>query len=172
MAAFHESSRFPFVRGLEAAFVPVLAELDRLRPDDFVPAPDSLTQVADGYDETGWLWYALVDDHGPHAPHAARCPATLRALADVPGLVNAGFSLFRPGTHLYPHQGERPGVLRCHLALRVPGGDVAIRCGTDVRTWVAGECLVFDDTYLHDAWNHADTDRVVLLVTFRSAGTR
>jgi beta-hydroxylase len=151
MGAFHDPSRFPFVRSLEAAFASVRTELERLRAEDFVAAPDSLTQVADGYDETGWLWYALADERGPHPAHAARCPATMHALATVPGLVNAGFSWFKPGTHLYPHQGERPGVLRCHLPLRVPYGDCAIRSGADVRTWVPGECLVFDDTFLHDA---------------------
>ena len=168
MPPLHDPSRFPFVTALEAAFPQVRAELDRLPTDAFAPSPDSLTQVADGYDETGWLWYALVDDTGPNAAHAAQCPATLQALRAVPGLVNAGFSLFRPGTHLYPHQGERAGVLRCHLALRVPVGDVALRIGADVVPWQPGRCVVFDDTHLHDAWNHGLGDRVVLLVTFRT----
>lgn len=171
MPAFHDPAAFPFVPALQRAAPTILAELQQLAPADFYDAPDSLTTVEGRYDERGWHYYALfgsdeVDDSGD-AARRARCPATAAACASVPGLVNAGFSCFRPGTHLYPHHGELAGVLRCHLGLVVPAGDVALRFGDDVRRWLAGQCLVFDDTFEHEAWNHADADRVVLLVTFR-----
>jgi beta-hydroxylase len=100
------------------------------------------------------------------AANRARCPATVRACSAVPGLVNAGFSLLQPGTHLYPHRGEMTGVLRCHLPLVVPAGDVALRIGGAVHRWLPGRCVVFDDTFEHEAWNRGAGDRVVLLVTF------
>ena len=81
-------------------------------------------------------------------------------------MLNAGFSLFRPGTHLYPHSGEIPNVLRCHLPLVVPVGDQGLRIGGETRVWQPGKCLVFDDTFEHEAWNRGDGDRVVLLVKF------
>ena len=173
VSAFHDPREFAFVPLLEAAFEAVLAELRALEPGDFMESPDSLTTVAGGYDETGWRYFALHGDGVRLDEHRRRCPTTARVCAAVPGLVNAGFSLFRPGTHLYPHRGERRGVLRCHLPLVVPKGDVGLRFGGETRTWRAGECLVFDDTFEHDAWNHTDGDRVVLLVTFeRDAGGR
>jgi hypothetical protein len=98
--ALPDPQRFAFVPALEAAFPSILAELQALTPDDFAPSPDSLTEVRDGYDETGWHWFGLfgeVDDPTLVA-HRARCPATVAACAAVPGLVNAGLSLFRPGT--------------------------------------------------------------------------
>ncbi len=173
--AFRDPGAFAFVPALEAAAEHIRAEclaLDRER--DFVDSPDSLTSVADGYDETGWRWFGLVDAGSAAddrlARNRARCPATAAACAAVPGLVNAGFSLFRPGTRLYPHRGEMAGVLRCHLALVVPdGGDCALRCGGDVRRWTPGRCLVFDDTFEHDAWNRGSGDRIVLIVTFANA---
>ena len=88
----------------------------------------------------------------------------------MPFLANAGFSCFRPGTHLYPHHGELHGVLRCHLPLVVPEGDVALRFADDVRRWQPARCIVFDDTFEHEAWNHASSDRIVLLVTFAAPG--
>lgn len=167
MSAFRDPRAFAFVAPLEARYDAIAAELDALSPDDdFVPSPDSLTTVADGYDETGWSWFPLFGEGEAPERHRLRCPATARACAAVPGLVNAGFSLLRPGTHLYPHRGELEGVLRCHLALRVPCGDVAIRIGGETRGWEAGRCLVFDDTYEHEAWNRGASERVVLLVTF------
>jgi beta-hydroxylase len=172
LTAFRDRAGFPFVQALEAAFAAMLAELRALGRDDFVDSPDSLTTVADGYDETGWRWFPLFGGAPDPAANRARCPATARACAAVTGLVNAGFSLLSPGTHLYPHRGEMKDVLRCHLPLVVPSGDVALRIGTEVRRWQPGRCLIFDDTYEHEAWNHGASDRVVLLVTFAVARGR
>ncbi len=165
MTAFFCTDRFAFVRGLEASFGVIRRDLQQLTAADFVASPDSLTTVADGYDETGWSWYGLFGGDGD-AARRVHCPATARALDAVPGLVNAGFSRFCPGTHLYPHCGELGGVLRCHLPLLVPDGDVALRIGSEVRRWQPGRCVVFDDNLEHDAWNRGASDRVVLLITF------
>lgn len=164
--AFHDPHEYAFVPALEAAFGAIREEVRALDGSAFAESPDSLTTRADGYDETGWLYLALCGEDG-RAEHAARCPATLRACAAVPRLVNAGFSRFRPGTHLFPHRGELRGVLRCHLPLLVPPGDVGLRVGDETRRPEPGRCLVFDDTLEHDAWNRGSGDRVVLLVTFR-----
>lgn len=165
---FADSTQFPFAVALESAFPRVLAEVLRLDGErDFVASPDSLTTVADGYDETGWRWFGLFGENERLAAHRERCPETARACAAVPGLVNAGFSWFLPGTHLYPHQGEMRGVLRCHLPLVVPAGDVGLRVGDEVHRWSPGKCVVFDDTAEHDAWNRGTGNRILLLVTFR-----
>ena len=164
-SGFQDPRQFAFVRGLEAAFEDVLAELGELGDSEFRPSPDSLTTVAHGYDETGWLYFDLWGGDGSEAKRRC-CPRTARACAAVPGMANAGFSLLRPGTHLYPHRGEMTGVLRCHLPLLVPTGDVGLRIGGETRSWQPGRCLVFDDTLEHEAWNRGDGDRVVLLVTF------
>lgn len=162
---FPDPATFPFVTALEAAFSTLLAELHSLPDDAFVESPDSLSVASPGYDERGWLWMPLLGS-AHDAAHQARCPAMAAAIAAVPGVRNAGLSLLRPGTHLEPHCGELPGVLRCHLALVVPRGDVGIRAGTQVRSWHAGRCLILDDSFEHEAWNHGDGDRVVLLITF------
>ncbi len=163
---FHDPHSFPFVASLEATFGDILRELGALGHADFVESPDSLTTVSGGYDETGWRYFALHGEEGLEG-NRARCPFTATASAAVPGLVNAGFSLLRPGTHLHPHRGELRGVLRCHFALVVPSGDFGLRVGGDTRRWQPGHCLAFDDTFEHEAWNHGDGDRVVLIVTFR-----
>ena len=162
---FRDPQSFAFVPTLEASCAEILAELSALPPSAFAPSVDSLTSVSDGYDETGWLYYNL---HGGESAdrNRAACPLTARACAAVPGMRNAGFSLFRPGTHLYPHRGEFPGVLRCHLPLLVPDGDLGIRFGDEIRVWEPGRCLIIDDTFEHEAWNRGGDDRVVLLVTF------
>lgn len=163
---FHDPRHFEIATTLETAFGAILGELRALSSGDFAESPDSLTTVAGGYDETGWRYFALFGDGADCEAHRRRCPETTRVCRAIAGLRNAGFSLFRPGTHLYPHRGELAGVLRCHLGLIVPRGDVALRIGGETRAWSAGRCLVFDDTSEHEAWNHGDGERVVLIVTF------
>jgi beta-hydroxylase len=63
-------------------------------------------------------------------------------------------------------------VLRCHLGLEIPSGDLGLRIGGETRVWQPGKCLVFDDTAEHEAWNHTDADRVVLIVTFERRAIR
>ena len=164
---FLEPRAFDFVVNLETSYAAIRAELDALGDDDFQPSPDSLTTVADGYDETGWSYCELHGAPGAEAVRA-RCPVAARVAAAVPGMRNAGFSRLAPGTHLYPHRGELASVLRCHLPLVVPAGDLGLRIGSETRRWLVGRCLVFDDTFEHEAWNHGDGDRIVLLITFRS----
>jgi beta-hydroxylase len=172
MSAFRDPEDFEFIAELEAEFEPILAELRALAPSDFRESPDSLTAVANGYDETGWRYFALFGEGSELEANRARCPRTASACSRIAGLVNAGFSLFLPGTHLYPHRGERVGELRCHLALVIPEGDVALRFGAETRGWVAGRCLVFDDKFEHEAWNRGDGERIVLIVTFAADAPR
>ncbi|EWM28450.1 aspartyl asparaginyl beta-hydroxylase [Nannochloropsis gaditana] len=49
------------------------------------------------------------------------------------------------------------------LQARLPCG---IRIGDQVREWVEGKCLVFDDAYEHEVWNLTEEERVLLLVDF------
>ena len=166
VSAFRDPGGLDFVPVLESAFESILAELLTLERAAFPESPDSLTVVRDGHDERGWRYFGLYGEGADLDANRRRCPETARVCASVPRLVNAGFSLFLPGTHLYPHHGELRGVLRCHLALVVPGGDVGLRSGGETRRWQPGRCLVFDDTIEHEAWNHGGGERVVLIVTF------
>jgi aspartyl/asparaginyl beta-hydroxylase (cupin superfamily) len=42
--------------------------------------------------------------------------------------------------------------------------------GLETRSWGEGECLVFDDTVEHEAWNRSAKTRVVLLLDFLRPG--
>jgi aspartate beta-hydroxylase len=47
--------------------------------------------------------------------------------------------------------------------LIVPEDCGALRVGGEARRWRVGECLVFDDSFVHEAWNDSDHTRVVLI---------
>jgi beta-hydroxylase len=45
-----------------------------------------------------------------------------------------------------------------------------MRVGSEARSWREGECMIFDDTIEHEAWNRAGHARVVLLFDFLRPG--
>jgi aspartyl/asparaginyl beta-hydroxylase (cupin superfamily) len=99
---------------------------------------------------------------------AARCPATMAAISDLPIPIIAGrspmvlFSILEPGTHIAPHNGMLNTRLICHLPLIVPDG-CRLRVGNHSRAVEAGKMLIFDDSIEHEAWNNGDAIRVILL---------
>jgi len=84
-------------------------------------------------------------------------------------MTTAMCSILSPHKHIPAHGGPYKGVLRYHLALIVPSpdGKARIRVGDDIRPWVEGKSLVFDDTWEHEAWNDTEGTRVVLFVDFK-----
>lgn len=104
----------------------------------------------------------------PVAANAAYCPATVAAVATIPGLDSASFAMLPPGAHVPARRGTTRGLLTCHLGLIVPrDGDVRMRVGDRVVRWAEGETVVFDDTYDHEAWNETGGVRVVLRLRVR-----
>ncbi len=96
------------------------------------------------------------------------CPKTAAFLKKIPNLRTALFSRMGPFTTLSAHTGWEDlanDVLRCHLGLRIPDGNL---CGVEVTSQIQmhrqGEILVFDDSKLHLAFNESSEERLVLIV--------
>jgi len=160
---FHDRSLFPFVTLLEDNWRTVRAELDALRTGDFVAWPEHSI-----YGDSGWDTFGLYAFGQRQAEGCRRCPQTDALMRNIPGLMMAGFSRLAPGAHITPHRGYEGYsgyVLRVHLALDIPDG-CSLRVEDQTRGWEEGRCLVFDDSYEHEAWNHSDRPRTVLLIDF------
>ena len=101
--------------------------------------------------------------------NCARCPRTAAALEALPLLRIPGhapealFSVLRPQTHIPPHTGVINGRLTVHLPLLVPADCGALAVAGEARGWREGECLVFDDSFVHEAINRSAQTRVVLI---------
>ncbi|MEB3360627.1 MAG: aspartyl/asparaginyl beta-hydroxylase domain-containing protein [Synechococcaceae cyanobacterium] len=160
-AWFYDPRDFPFTQVLQRSWPRILEELQALRSGDFIAWPEKYL-----YEGKGWDTFGLFALGVPIARNCELCPETAAALRQIPGLVSAGFSSLAPGTHIAPHTGYPDGLLRCHLGLIVPES-CGLRVASEVRSWRPGECLVFDDTAEHEAWNRSDRTRVVLLLDFR-----
>ena len=159
---WYERQDLPWVPSMEAAFPAILEEFRQLRSQkvEFYPYEDPYTREL-GW--KGWNTYSLY--RNTQVLHDARqhCPQTLAAWSQTPyGPREAMFTILSPGTHITPHTGGVNLVLTCHLGLEVPAS-CAISVANETRTWTEGQCLVFDDSFMHEAWNRGEESRAILL---------
>ena len=172
---FYERSAFPWVAELEARTEVIRQELLTLVSDEeaFQPYVRGVANRPPGefgslMDSRDWGAFYLIESGAVVPDAAARCPRTLEAMEAVPLSRATGrtpsvlFSRLLPGVRIPPHNGQINARLICHLPLIVPEG-CALRVGNEVRPWVEGEVLIFDDTIEHEAWNTSRQPRVVLL---------
>jgi aspartyl/asparaginyl beta-hydroxylase (cupin superfamily) len=160
---FYDRTLFPFTSQLESDWRVVREELDALVSGDFIAWPEHSI-----YGDSGWDTFGLYAFGQRQAEGCRRCRRTDAIVRRIPGLMMAGFSRLAPGAHIKPHRGYEGYagyVLRLHLALDVPG-QCSIRVSDETRSWEEGRCLVFDDSFEHEAWNHAERPRTVLLIDF------
>ncbi len=167
---FFDPSQLDWTREVEHAWQPMRAELDRvLQALDILPGFEDIQVEQQGLTtDKRWKIFPLFVYGEWIAKTRQRCPATVAALENIPGLQAAMFSILQAGKELAPHRGPYAGVLRYHLGLKVPQPESScgISVGGEVRSWSEGASLVFDDSHEHFAWNHSDADRVVLFVDF------
>jgi aspartate beta-hydroxylase len=159
---WHDPDRFPLVGYLEANFEAIREEIQGLDGADFHRESERIERTGD------WDVAFFYERGRRREEICTACPVTTRGIETLPAIRTAAgliyVSRMRGGTHISPHRGPTNVRVRCHLPIRVPDGDCAIRVGEETRRWREGECLVFDDHFVHEAWNHTDEDRIVLIV--------
>jgi len=164
---WYEPHIWPWTAFLESRADEISAEL-KLQLSAFSPWPDYLKTTTHGEDSSGKMWSVLAYKFYCHflPQFAAAMPRTAAILDEIPFVTSAGFSLLPPGTHILPHRGTTDSVLRYHLGLLVPKDFAALGMRVDGATqhWRAGESLLFDDTFTHDAWNDSQETRVVMII--------
>lgn len=166
----YDPALFPWAAELENEWRAIRAELDDvLRERDALPSFHELTsEVRTITTDDKWKTFLFMGYGFRSERNLRRCPATARALQKIPGLRTAFFSILAPGKHIPPHRGPYNGVLRLHLALKVPEprDKVRIRVRDRICVWEEGKSLVFDDSFNHEVWNETDGERAVLFVDF------
>ncbi|HEY1560819.1 MAG TPA: aspartyl/asparaginyl beta-hydroxylase domain-containing protein [Caulobacteraceae bacterium] len=173
---FYERSEFPWLAALEAKTDVIRDELLGVLADDdrfFQPYVQSQADrprrdYGALLDNRDWSAFYLIKAGAEVSEAAARCPETFAAvgqtpLSEAPGRTpSVLFSLLRPGVRIPPHTGYTNARLICHLPLIVPEG-CGLRVGSETRSWIPGQALIFDDSIEHEAWNESSEPRVVLL---------
>jgi aspartate beta-hydroxylase len=174
---YFSRQHFPWLAELEAATPAIRAELQALlaagdagfAPYVAYPPGAPVNQWAGLNHNDAWAAQFLIRDGVNNDVIRARCPQTAAVLDRLPlfDLEGRGpvafFSLLKPGAHIPPHTGATNIRTIIHLPLIVPPG-CEFRVGNETRPWVEGAAFAFDDTIEHEAWNHSDALRAVLII--------
>ncbi len=163
-----DNSHFPWAEDLRAKWPTIQAELDTLlaRRDALPSFQEISPDQAKISTDNRWKTFMLFAFGKQLEFGAEMCPETSAALAAIPNISNAFFSVLGPGKHIPRHRGVTKGLVRCHLGLRIPEtSDQRCRIEVDGKpcVWREGEMFFFDDTYKHEVWNETDSERAILL---------
>lgn len=167
---FFPLDKFPWTQELEKNWQEIRQELETvLQQPEALPEFKSISpeqaRISQGAPWSTFILYAYgnrIDEN------CSKCPKTDALVKQIPDMKTAMFSVFNPTTHLTPHRGPLKGLMRYHLALKVPLNHqlCGLRVGEETRHWEEGKSLIFDDTFEHEAWNQSEDIRVILFVDF------
>ena len=158
----YPASQFELAKALSASYLGIKAEFRSLRRGDGFQA--EIEKIG----RTGtWRIFPFYELGRRNNANCQKCPVTTSVLernSAVDSVTCAAyFSILAPRTHVAAHKGPTNMRLRCHLGIEVPK-DCWLRVGDQIMTWREGECLIFDDSYVHEVWNDSDKRRVVLVI--------
>ena len=115
-----------------------------------------------------WDGYFFYRHGYQHQDNCEKCPNTFQSLnsTTIVRIDNhapeALFSVLGAHSHILPHHGVTNTRSVTHLPLIVPD-QCAIKVSGEVHNWKRGQCITFDDTFVHEAWNKSADTRVILL---------
>jgi ornithine lipid ester-linked acyl 2-hydroxylase len=162
-------SDFPWVAKIEAKHQAISREYNSLSesrdlPDICEISEEQYRVIEKNY----WKFFPLYIYGIPIAENLLLCPETALAIESIPNKTTVFFSVIQPNAYIKEHRGAYKGYLRYHLGVQIPVPHSL--CGLKIQKrvyhWENGKSLIFDDTYLHEAWNNSQKERVVLYVDF------
>ncbi|MDO3382348.1 aspartyl/asparaginyl beta-hydroxylase domain-containing protein [Gilvimarinus algae] len=154
---------FPELQIIEDNWEVIRDEALALYQGGKITAKDDLP-ASSFYKDNRWtsFYLKLYDNPIPSAKELA--PKTMALLEQVPYLNLALFAVLNPGKKLNQHHDPFAYTLRYSLGLSTPNSE---RCGLQIDDfhypWRDGDSIIFDETYLHSAYNDTDTPRVILM---------
>ncbi len=174
--AWFKREQFPWLAeieshtdGIRAELLEVLQGEEGFRPFIEMPREHPGTRYWEALNYSpNWNAFFFYRDGVRFDENCKRCPVTSGLLDSLPlnrvaeHSPETFFSVLKPGAHIPPHTGVINTRLVTHLPLIIPP-DCGIRVGAETHGWKSGECLVFDDTFEHEAWNKSNQTRVVLI---------
>lgn len=159
---------FPWAAALERNWPQIRQELDELMTHyDALPnIQDIAVDQSELSQDDKWKTFFFFGFGTKVEGNCQRCPKTSALVEGIPDITTAFFSILGPGKHIQRHRGYYRGLVRYHLALKVPASEAtcAIKVADQTVHWSEGSGFFFDDTYAHEAWNDTPGVRVVLLL--------
>lgn len=176
--SFYTIDEFPRFRVLEENYDKIKEELlsnleDEKKNDTNFFEPWIEHNLYEESREDGWDVAPFMIGGTKIEERCIRCPFLTSLCDKIPGIMSISYSLLKPGTHIVPHKGYddySEKMLRFHMGIIIPKGDLGIRVEKDITTWKEGQSFIFDDFLIHEAWNFSQENRYVLIIDFLKKG--
>lgn len=167
--SFYDIQNFPWLKCFEDNFENIRREFDELEIPEGFFLPWVEKNLYEGSRIGGWLVAPLILNGNYINSRLKYFPTLLQLFNENKGIITALFSIIKPGTWIIPHKGYEKyseKILRFHLGLKVPSGDIGIKVNDIQKKWKEGHSIIFDDSLIHEAWNYSEEDRIVLIFDF------
>jgi len=173
---YHDPELQPWAPRLRAAFPQIRAEAIRIVEEDrrlpnFVPDTARVEDYVSG-EGAAPSWEAFFfyrrgerfDANHKRAPETSAVLESIELCRIAEQAPEILFSVLKPGSHINAHHGVSNVRLVMHLPLVVPPDCALNLVDRGEHRWQEGRLVMFDDTFLHEAWNRSDRTRIVLLM--------
>lgn len=160
--AFYDIRQFPELFPLEQHWQDIRAEA--LALDLHIKAAQNHNDAGfNTFFKRGWKRFYLKWYQNSHPSAQQLCPRTVALLEQIPQVKAAMFASLPAGSHLGKHRDPYAGSLRYHLGLDTPNDDACyIEVDQQRYSWRDGQATLFDETYVHAAYNHTEHNRIIL----------
>lgn len=155
---------FPELKPLAENWRTIRDEALHLKEQQLIQAAQNNNDAGfNSFFKSGWKRFYLKWYDASHPSAYTFCPKTTALLQNIPSVKAAMFAELPPGATLNPHRDPYAGSLRYHLGLVTPNSDGChILVDGDSYSWRDGQTVLFDETYIHEAHNTTDINRIIL----------
>jgi len=160
---FISASHFPELKIIEDSWQDIRDEALALHKNGYIAIKDDLP-ASSFYKDNRWtsFYLKLYDIDIPSAYELA--PKTMALIDQVPSMNLALFACLNPGKKINNHHDPFAYTIRYSLGLSTPNSDKSgIVVNGDDYKWADGESIIFDETFMHYAYNDSDEPRIILM---------
>ncbi len=168
---FYDTKNLPWARYLRVRWIDIRDELKSYVTNkggfNKIPRYRDIDDEQKSVDNDIQSWRVLMLKlYGKDTINSKKFPKTMKYLKNCKvNVITAFFSILEPGKVIPPHVGPYGGILKYHLALKTPTNEEAfLDVNGKKKKWIEGEDMLFDDTFVHAAYNLSNETRVVLLL--------
>ncbi len=161
---FLPESAFPELAPLAEHWQTIRDEAINLKQQELIQAAQKNDDAGfNSFFKSGWKRFYLKWYDASHPSAMALCPKTTALLQGIPTIKAAMFAELPPGATLKPHRDPYAGSIRYHLGLVTPNDDACyIMVDGLPYSWRDGKTVLFDETFIHEAHNTTDINRIIL----------
>ena len=164
---WHDAADFAWTAAFAEAHAAIRAELEAFLTQQQVTFRNYVGPILHEQADAG-EWHVLYLDYRGRRwdEHCAMFPRLMKLVDAVPRRAGTVFiSRLTPGTHIPKHCGATNTQLTCHFGIVVPDG-VEMRVARETRKQPEGRCVIFDDSFEHEVWNHSASVRYNVFIQF------